>query len=77
MRTKVDREDRRPISHLSHPSMAETETPSSGKMDTADMVKGKAAPLTRPERPDEEQYKKELAKAEKELHEAEERMVRL
>lgn len=41
------------------------------------MVKGKAAPLTRPERPDEEQYKKELAKAEKELHEAEERMVRL
>lgn len=57
--------------------MAETEKSSSSKMDTVDVVKSKVAPPARPERPDEEQYKKDLAKAEKELHEAEERMVRL
>ena len=35
-----------------------------------------AAPVTKPERPDEESYKAELAKAEKELRAAEDRMVR-
>lgn len=43
-------------------------TPANGSKD-------KAAPVTRPERPDEEAYKTELGKAEKELRSAEERMV--
>lgn len=34
-----------------------------------------AAPTTKPERPDEEEYKTNLAKAEKELKAAEEKMV--
>ena len=63
--------------------MAEVATPSAEKMATArqptpsNAGKDKPAPTTRPERPDEEQYKTELAKAEKELKSAEERMVRI
>lgn len=63
---------------------AELSTPSAANLATArqptpvNAAKDKApasAPTARPERPDEEQYKAELAKAEKELKAAEERFV--
>ena len=62
--------------------MADLSTPSAAAMATAgtptpaNTGKEKSAQATRPERPDEENYKAELAKAEKELRSAEERMVR-
>lgn len=63
---------------------AELSTPSAANLATArqptpvNASKDKAAaPAARPERPDEEQYKAELAKAEKELKAAEERFVRI
>lgn len=43
----------------------------------APSTKEKAAPVTKPERPDEEAYKAELSKAEKDLKAAEERLVSL
>jgi hypothetical protein len=61
--------------------MADVATPSAAKMSTIHAGADKAAPkgekkvVDRPERPDEEAYKTELAKAEKELKAAEERMV--
>ena len=61
---------------LSTPSAANLATPR--QPTPANASKDKAAvPSTRPERPDEEQYKTELAKAEKELKAAEERFVRI
>lgn len=64
---------------------AELSTPSAANLATArqptpvdaskDKAAAAAAPTARPERPDEEQYKVELAKAEKELKAAEERFV--
>lgn len=45
------------------------------KSDTPTATKDKAAPTSRPERPNEEEYKAELATAEKELRSAEERLV--
>lgn len=42
----------------------------------AEVAETKAAPPAKPERPDEDTYKKNLAAAEKELKAAEERMVR-
>ena len=62
--------------------MADLSTPSAANIATArsptpsNAPKEKAVPATRPERPDEEKYKEELAKAEKELRSAEERLVR-
>jgi len=55
--------------------MAEVGTPSAVSTSTGNAGKEKAAPPPKPERPDEETYKNELAKAEKELKAAEERMV--
>lgn len=59
--------------------MADVATPSAISMANADppMTSGKdkAAPVVKPERPDEEQYKTDLAKAEKELNASNERMV--
>ncbi len=61
--------------------MADLSTPSAADMATARQPtptiasKDQPAPPSRPERPDEEQYKEELAKAEKELKSVEERMV--
>ena len=63
--------------------MADLSTPSAAAMATAQQPtpsnasKDKSAPTARPERPNEEQYKSELAKAEKELKSSEERMVSL
>ena len=60
--------------------MAEVGTPSADAMATARQPtasttgKDKSAPTSRPERPDEEAYKTELAAAEKDLRSAEERM---
>lgn len=60
---------------------AELSTPSAANMATArqptpsNAQKEKFVPTSRPDRPDDEQYKAELAKAEKELKAAEERMV--
>ncbi|QIW95926.1 hypothetical protein AMS68_001444 [Peltaster fructicola] len=60
--------------------MAEFATPSAaavssvGAAQTAPASKDKTAPAVKPERPDEESYKTELAKAEKELKSAEERL---
>ncbi|KAK3691236.1 multicopy suppressor of BFA (Brefeldin A) [Vermiconidia calcicola] len=60
--------------------MADVATPSADAMPHArqptasNAAKEKAAPSSKPERPDEEQYKGELSKAEKELKSAEERM---
>ena len=62
--------------------MADLATPSAAAMATAGtsnaatVGKDKNVPPPRPERPDDESYKAELAKAEKELRSAEERMVR-
>lgn len=59
--------------------MADVATPSAIAMSTADTgpqpAKDKAAPPPKPERPDEEEYKGVLAKAEKELRASEDRMV--
>ncbi|KAK5009187.1 hypothetical protein LTR28_002229, partial [Elasticomyces elasticus] len=54
--------------------MADLATPSAAAISTMDAKPAKA-PFTKPERPDEEQYKTELAKAEKELNASNERMV--
>lgn len=60
---------------------AELSTPSAANIATArqptpsNASKEKNVPTSRPDRPDEEQYKAELAKAEKELKAAEDRMV--
>lgn len=62
-------------------NMAEVGTPSAMDIATArqpspsNAPKDKSAPPNKPERPDDEAYKSELAKAEKELRSAEERMV--
>ncbi|KAK5114466.1 hypothetical protein LTR62_002401 [Meristemomyces frigidus] len=60
--------------------MADVGTPSAMAMSTSDTsataAKDKSTPVVRPERPDEEAYKKELAQAEKELRSSEDRMVR-
>ena len=69
------------ITTLRVDNMAEVATQSAatpaaaGQSNSANTSKDKAPPTTRPERPDEEQYKTELGKAEKELKSAEERMV--
>lgn len=61
--------------------MADVGTPSAMEMNTqkagaeAPKAAGKSAPVARPERPDEEQYKKDLTQAEKELKASQERMV--
>ncbi len=59
--------------------MAEAATPSAAAISNADSSmapnKDKSTPVVRPERPDEDAYKKELAQAEKELRSAEERLV--
>ena len=47
----------------------------SGPTGTTTDQKSKAAPTVKPERPDEENYKAELAKAEKDLRAAEDRMA--
>ncbi|KAK5124468.1 hypothetical protein LTR85_001685 [Meristemomyces frigidus] len=61
--------------------MADVATPSAVAMSTADTgaqpAKDKAPPPTKPERPDEEQYKSELAKADKELRASEDRMKQI
>ncbi|KAL1583945.1 hypothetical protein WHR41_07416 [Cladosporium halotolerans] len=56
--------------------MAELATPSAAQIGTSGAAKtaGKSTPVVKPERPDEEAYKAELAKAEKELKASEERM---
>lgn len=59
--------------------MAEAATPSAIAMSTSNagaQDKGKAAPVQKPERPDEEAFKAELAKAEKDLKASQERLVR-
>ena len=60
--------------------MADVGSPSAIAMSTsnagAEPARDKSAPISKPERPDEEQYKSELAKAEKELRASEDRMVR-
>jgi len=62
--------------------MAELATPSAAQISTSGAAatapaggKDKATPVAKPERPDEEAYKAELAKADKELKSSEERMV--
>jgi hypothetical protein len=62
------------MADLATPSAAAIST--SGASKTAIDSKDKAAPVAKPERPDEETYKSELSKAEKDLKTAEERMVR-
>ncbi|KAI7515676.1 hypothetical protein KC316_g21382, partial [Hortaea werneckii] len=57
--------------------MAEAATPSAIAMSTSNagaQDKGKAAPVQKPERPDEEAFKAELAKAEKDLKASQERL---
>ena len=55
--------------------MAESTTPVAAQNGAAKTA-AKGTPVVKPEKPDEEAYKAELAKAEKELKAAEERMVR-
>lgn len=63
--------------------MADMATPSAAAMSTvgaaktAPVTKDKPTTAAKPERPDEESYKVELGKAEKELKLSEERLVRL
>ena len=59
------------MADLATPSAAQIGTPGAAK--TAGNAKG--TPVVKPEKPDEETYKSELAKAEKDLKAAEERMV--
>lgn len=61
------------MAELATPSAAAINTASADK--TAPDGKDKAAAVSKPERPDDEAYKAELGKAEKELKVAEERMV--
>ena len=59
--------------------MADLATPSAAQIGTSGAAKTapkQASAVVKPEKPDEEAYKAELAKAEKELKAAEERMVR-
>ena len=59
--------------------MADLATPSAAQISTSGAAKTAPKPtstVVKPEKPDEEAYKAELAKAEKELKAAEERMVR-
>ena len=65
--------------------MAELATPAAATMSTIDAGASKPAskpaskskaPVAKPERPDEEQYKKSLAAAEKELQTAKDHLVR-
>jgi hypothetical protein len=55
--------------------MADVATSNAASTAGAAPAKDKSAPVAKPERPDEETYKKELAQAEKELRSAEDRMV--
>ena len=61
--------------------MADLSTPSAANLATARQPTPSTAPnekgaaTTKPERPDDEKYKTELAKAEKDLKVAEDRMV--
>ncbi|KAK0858808.1 multicopy suppressor of BFA (Brefeldin A) [Friedmanniomyces endolithicus] len=61
--------------------MADVGTPSAMAMSTsnagAEASKDKAAPPSKPERPDEETYKNDLSKAEKDLRAAEDRMKQI
>jgi hypothetical protein len=64
--------------------MADLATPSAAQIGTSGAAKTapkenapKGTSVVKPEKPDEETYKSELAKAEKDLKAAEERMVRL
>jgi hypothetical protein len=63
--------------------MAELATPSAAQIGTSGAAKtapkdnSKGNPVVKPEKPDEDNYKSELAKADKDLKAAEERMVRL
>ncbi|KAK1022406.1 multicopy suppressor of BFA (Brefeldin A), partial [Friedmanniomyces endolithicus] len=61
--------------------MADVGTPSAMAMSTsnagAEASKDKAAPPAKPERPDEETYKNDLSKAEKDLRAAEDRMKQI
>lgn len=54
--------------------MAESATPVAAQNGAAKAA-AKGTPVVKPEKPDEEAYKTELAKAEKDLKAAEERMV--
>lgn len=65
------------MAELATPSAAQIGTSGAAKTAPTTKDKSNAAPVTKPERPDEEAYKSELAKAEKELKASEERMVRL
>jgi hypothetical protein len=58
--------------------MAELATPSAAQISTSGAAKTapkQTSSVVKPEKPDEENYKSELAKAEKDLKAAEERMV--
>lgn len=60
--------------------MADLATPAAAEMSTVGAgaqapKEEKAAPPAKPERPDDEQYKTDLGKAEKELRSSEDRMV--
>jgi len=65
------------MADLATPSAADIGTIGAGAQTPTNAAsKDKAAPASKPERPDEEAYKAELAKAEKELRASEDRMVR-
>jgi hypothetical protein len=60
--------------------MAELATPSAAQIGTSGAAKtapkdNSKTPVVKPEKPDEDNYKSELAKADKDLKAAEERMV--
>ena len=58
--------------------MAELATPSAAQVATADATAPQEKQqVVRPEKPDEDQYKEDLAKAEKEHQAAQEKLVRL
>ena len=63
------------MADLATPSAAQIGTMGAGAQNTDNASKDKAAPVAKPERPDDEAYKGELAKAEKELRTSEDRMV--
>ena len=62
---------------MATPSAAAISTSGASNTAVADNKKDKAAPVAKPERPDEETYKTELSTAEKALKAAEDRMVSL
>lgn len=64
------------MADLATPSAAAISTSGASNTAVADK-KDKAAPVAKPERPDEEAYKTELSTAEKALKTAEDRMVSL